>query len=309
MTPRSISGVLMKSDRTGRTDEIRAAFRGQARACATLGSPFTAALLDGLAERLSDAAAPDEDPVRARLRAWPGDARSDALALRVAGALHALVRSGAAPELAAAWPPEPQGDPADAALAAFARHAPRLLPWLDGPPQTNESARGGALLGGLLTLAARFRAPLEVLEIGASAGLNQNLDAYRFDLGGGLAWGPPASPVRIASEWRGTAHPDLSAPLEIAARAACDLAPLDPADPATRARLTAYVWADQATRLARLEAALDLAARLPRPVERADAADWLAARLARPATEGRVRVAMHSIMWQYLPAAVRAAIT
>ncbi len=37
---------------------------------------------------------------------------------------------------------------------------------------------------------------------------------------------------------------------------------------------------------------------------RADAADWLEARLAEPQAAGVTRVLMHSVVWQYLPAAV-----
>ena len=282
---------------------IRDHFRGQAEACARLGSPFTAALLDGLAGRMTP-----ESAIEARLLSWPGDPADDALALRAAGALHALARDGRDPELSAAWPPRAQGDPVAAARAAFLRHADWLSPWLDGPPQTNETGRSGALLGGLLALAERTGGrPMELLEIGASAGLNQNLDAFRYDFGEGMGWGDPASPVQVRHAWRGAA-PRLDAALAIAARAGCDLNPLDPSDPASRARLLAYIWPDQAERLARAEAAIDLAVACPRPIERADAADWIERRLAAPAPEGRVRVVMHSIMWQYMPRPAQARI-
>ncbi|MDF2235544.1 DUF2332 family protein [Albimonas sp. CAU 1670] len=289
-----------------RAEIVRAHFRRQAETCTSMGSPFTGALLDGLAARMSP-----EGPVARRLLAWPGDPGDDALALRTAGALHALARAGLDPALTAAWPPraEGAGDPVDLALAAFAGHEAWLDPWLDGPPQTNETGRSGSLLGGLLALSARTGGmEVEVLEIGASAGLNQNLDAFRYDFGEGRAWGDPAATVHVRQAWRGT-PPPLDARLEIAARAGCDLNPLDPADPAARARLAAYLWPDQTERLARAEAAMALAAARNRPVERADAAEWLEARLATPQPEGRVRVVMHSIMWQYLPAAVQARIS
>ena len=81
-------------------ERIRAHFRTQAAACARLGSPFTAALLEGLAERMAP-----ESAIEARLLSWPGDPRDDALALRAAGALHALARDGRDAEVSAAWPP------------------------------------------------------------------------------------------------------------------------------------------------------------------------------------------------------------
>lgn len=284
-------------------ERIRAHFRTQAAACARLGSPFTAALLEGLAERMAP-----ESAIEARLLSWPGDPRDDALALRAAGALHALARDGRDAEVSAAWPPRAGGDAVAAARGAFLRQADWLDPWLDGPPQTNETGRAGALLGGLLALAARTGGlPVELLEIGASAGLNQNLDAFRYEFGEGRAWGDPASPVRVRHDWRG-APPPLDARLAIVSRAGCDLNPLDPADPAARARLAAYIWPDQAERLARAEAAMALAAARPRTVEQADAAAWLEARLAAPQAEGTARVVMHSIMWQYMPAPVQARI-
>jgi hypothetical protein len=63
--------------------------------------------------------------------------------------------------------------------------------------------------------------------------------------------------------------------------------------------LLAYVWADQADRLARLQAALDLAATAPPQVDRGDAADWLDTRLAP--VPGVTRVVLHSVAFHYFP--------
>jgi hypothetical protein len=73
-------------------------------------------------------------------------------------------------------------------------------------------------------------------------------------------------------------------------------------------RLRSYVWADQAARLARLDAALAIAAQFPPQLVKADAADFVAQALAGR-TAGGSFVLGHSIMWQYLPDAARAAIT
>ena len=59
-----------------------------------------------------------------------------------------------------------------------------LDPWLDGAPQTNEVGRSALLMSGLLVLADRFGLPLRLFELGASAGLNLQLDRYGYDLGG-----------------------------------------------------------------------------------------------------------------------------
>ncbi|WP_118135364.1 DUF2332 domain-containing protein [Oceanicella sp. SM1341] len=273
------------------------AFERQAQACDALGSPFTARLCRALPAAL-------EGELRARVAGWPGEPVADALALRLCGGLHALAREGRAPALTAAYPPG-EG-PLEAGLAeAFADHQAFLLPWLDSAPQTNEVARSGVLLGGLMEITRRTRRPLELLEIGASAGLNLALDRYSYDLGAAGRWG--RARVEIACDWRGT-WPDTAAPLAVISRAACDRAPVPVRDPAARARLLAYVWADQSARLARAEGALDLVAEAPWQVEEADAADWVERRLAAPRPPGSVRVLMHSIMWQYMPAPVQARI-
>ncbi|GIX13663.1 MAG: hypothetical protein KatS3mg118_1622 [Paracoccaceae bacterium] len=276
---------------------MTAHFLSQADYAELLGSAFTARLWRALPAALSG-------PVRDRLATWPGAPAEDLPANRIAAGLHALARDGRCPEVAAAWPPG--HGPLDRALrAAFRDHQDFLLPWLDHPPQTNEVARSGVLLGLVLILAARTGMPIELIEIGASAGLNLGLDGYSYDLGAaGIRKG---NAVHIACDWRG-AWPDPGTPLRIEARAGCDLAPIDPADRAMRERLIAWIWPDQTDRLARAEAALDAAAAAPWRVERAEAAAWLAGRLARPQPAGRLRVLMHSVMWQYLPESARAGI-
>jgi hypothetical protein len=283
---------------------IRIAFAQQAQYCLKHGSPFTAAVCDELS-----AFADESTAFGLRILQWPGDPAASALPLRSAGALNALARSGRAADLTALYPPNPRPEPErlrDGIAAAVAAHDGFLHDFLDRPPQTNEVGRSSSLLGGCLLAAARTRKPLELLEIGSSAGLNLALDRYRYELGG-LRWGAEDAAVTVRSTWEG-AHPPLDAPLSVAARAGCDVNPLDPAAAADRERLLAYVWPDQAERLERLAAALALAAGSGRHVERADAAEWLSRRLAAPATPGRTRLVMHSIVWQYLSEGTREAI-
>jgi hypothetical protein len=274
---------------------VRQYFRDLAEACFRLGSPFTAMLLQTAADRLDDSSA-----VGRRVLGWPGDPRADALALRFAGGLHALVLSGAAPALVQAYPGGgvETGDALWSAVAdALERHEPALLRFLDSPPQTNEVARCAVLLGGFLAIARQTGRPLALLEIGASAGLNLHWHDYGYEIGG-ASWGPATAPLRLAPEWRGPL-PALG-PVEVQSRRGCDRQPIDPSDAHDRLRLRAYVWADQEARLARVDAALDHVARHGTRVEQADAADWVEARLvARPA--GVATVLFHSIVWQYLP--------
>jgi hypothetical protein len=82
----------------------------------------------------------------------------------------------------------------------------RLAPWLDHPPQTNEAGRSAGIMAGLLWLATRTTPRYELVEIGASAGINTMLDRYAYDLGG-VSRGRP--PRRCASfpNGAGLGHP------------------------------------------------------------------------------------------------------
>jgi len=79
---------------------------------------------------------------------------------------------------------------------------------------------------------------------------------------------------------------------------------MDLTDPVQRLRLRSYIWADQRARLARLEAAIELALALGVRVEQADAGDWVERQLTTLPTDA-ITVLYHSIMWQYLPAATQ----
>jgi hypothetical protein len=235
-----------------------------------------------------------------------GNPRDDALPLRAGGGLHALARSGRCPALTSVYPPH-AADP-DAVwqgiVAAIHQEDTFLTAYLDGPPQTNEVARSNAILGGCLFIAGKTGQPLELLEIGSSAGLNLAFDGYRYDLGLGQ-WGQADAPVQIASRWEGKA-PSLTTPLTIAARSGCDVKPVDPSSPSDRDRLLSYIWPDQFERLARIEAALAVAAQSQVRVERASAAEWLEKRLAVSPSAGRTRIVFHSAVWSYLDADTKA---
>jgi hypothetical protein len=276
------------------TEPILSHFAAQAEACRRLGSPFTAAVLAALAERLA-AGDPTLDPVAQ----FSGDSRSGALALRVAGALHRIAMDGRDRRLSRLYAC------ADAALArrsasllssALAANRDLLVAYLGQAPQTNEVARSAMLLGGFLVAAKAAGLPLAVLEIGASAGLNLLFDRYRYDFGS-WSWGADDALLTIAAAWEGPRPPEVH--LVVAERRGCDRNPLDLAGQETRQRLRSYVWADQKDRLARLDQAIATALTDPPLVERADAAGWLSSRLEEP-WSGRVTVIVHSIVWQYL---------
>lgn len=276
---------------------IRDHFERQVEACNALGSPFTANLCRLVAENLEN-----DTAFGRRVYNWSGDPRDDALSLRVCGALHALARSGAEPALTAAYPPAEYDEAAlwAAVAAVIPAHDDWLTAFLDSAPQTNEVARSAIILGAALHVAQRTGLPLEVFEIGASAGLNIGFDEYRYDLGDGVAWGRARAPVTIACDWRGNLPP-LDSPLSVVARAGCDLRPLDPASADDAERLMAYIWADQDYRLKRTGAALRLAAAEGRTVAAVDAGEWVEAKLAQPPAPNTCRFLFHTIVWQYMP--------
>ncbi len=271
---------------------IRNAFRQQAAGCRAMNSPLTAEVLETLAEILDR-----NSRTGARILDWPGDPMAGALKLRIAGGLHALARSGQDAELTALYDTG-EGD-FDAVLKRVLNEWDDwLYPWLDSPPQTNEVGRSAALMAGLMVVAKRLAMPVELLELGSSAGLNLNLDRFYYKLGD-LEAGPTNAAVRIAPEWKGNA-PTGQWP-QIVARCGVDQNPLDVRDEAIAARLLAYCWPDQQDRLARLEAAIAIAHTYPPAVEAGDAADWIEHKLAEPQTKGTARIIMHSVFWQYLP--------
>lgn len=275
----------------------RGAFRIQEYYCRKMDAPIYADICATLAEGLDRGSETGR-----RVLEWPGEPTRDALPLRLIGGLHALVLAGADPELADIFSGQVS---AEALNRVLARNDAALLPWLDGPPQTNEPGRSGALIVGLLEVARRCGPKLEIWEIGSSGGLNLLIDRYRFDLGGAVL-GPADSPVTIAPEWLG--DPPAVPEIEIVSTRGCDVQPLDVTDPAVEARLSAYVWAETPARLERLQRAIAMVREKGVTLDRADAADWLEARLAEPPQPGVTRVLMHSVVWQYIPDASTARI-
>lgn len=239
-----------------------------------------------------------------RMVNWPGKPLEDAMPLRLAGGLHHLQLTGAETRLAPIYAGEVTDQAeVDAIVLAVARdHDERLLGWFDGPPQTNEAGRSAGIMAGLLWLAERLGPRFELIELGASAGINTLMDRYGYDLGG-VKPGPQNSPIQIAPEWRGPPPPDF--PVEIVSIEGCDLSPVDLTDPEAALRLKSYVWPENAARLARVDAAIALAAERKPKLEQADAGDFVARQLARPQDQGVTRVLFHSIVWQYLPPETR----
>jgi hypothetical protein len=256
-------------------------------------------------EALSALAAVSDDPLAA------------AVSLRWLSGLHHLALLGREP-WASLWPPA-NGEVSDGsldqaiALAWRGEHG-HMRAALSNAPQTNEVQRSVALLPGLLHVAAQTGLPLVLNEVGSSAGLNLWCDQFHVDARqpqGAWAWGKPHAPLRLSTEWRGP-PPPLQAALQVVARAGCDAQPVDLLRPGEDLRLASFIWADQAERMARVRAAIGVA----RSHMQAEAvsvhaqrgSDFLRQQLARRRV-GAAWVLMHSVVWQYIPAAEQADIT
>ena len=205
-----------------------------------------------------------EDSVTASMFSMPHTEKfwDITLPLRVAGALHSLVLNGLCEKLKAVYPPFHENteddDLWDAINHAIKSHSDYILPFLDQAPQTNEVRRSAALLPGFLTIAKQTGLPFVLSELGASAGINQCWDKFRYRLDD-LQWGDSASPITLSPEWRGKAPPP-TADIEIQQRAACDLKPVAYGDPEEKLHLFSYIWADQPDRFTITDRALTLLA-------------------------------------------------
>lgn len=286
------------------TDVLKA----QAGVCAAMGAPFTAGLLERATEAL-----PADEAFRSAFRPWAEASRreiwEDAVALRWLGAMHDAALAEPASPLARAYPAV--GRPGDLAaawpLAAGHMHANhnQVADFMTREPQTNEVRRSVVLLPGFLAIAEATALSMRILELGASAGLNQLWDSRRYQLGPEMTWGSPEAPVSIDTEWRGGVPP-LDARIDVVARAACDRSPIDLTHLGQRRRLRAYIWADQLDRLARFDSAVHEALAQHVVVEKGDAVAWTRAHGApRP---GIVTVVFHSVFFQYMPKESQAAL-
>lgn len=280
---------------------VRQAFLTQRDFCTRMDAPVTARVCEALAEALDRTTATGR-----RALDWTGQPIDDALPLRLVGGLNALAQAEDKHGLVAFGADSTLSQTVAALRAMIARHEAVILPWLDGPPQTNEAGRSGPLMVGLMAVTRAFGHPIEVLEIGSSAGLNLLIDRFAFDLGG-VRVGPQDSTLSISPEWIGP-PPEPSSPRFVSIRGV-DVSPIDATDPAQAARLRSYVWAEKPERLARIDAAIAMLRERPVRLEAGDAADWVEARLAEPQAEGTTRVLMHSVVWQYLGGERQARIT
>lgn len=168
--------------------------------------------------------------------------------------------------------------------------------------QTNETRRCAYLMPAFAAVAG-VDAPLALIEVGPSAGLNLIWDRYQYTYGDGRSIGDPAAPVRIETELRGPSRPPLPARLpQVAWRVGIDLNPVDLQDADAVRWLEALVWPEHTDRLARLRAAIGVARAARPPIVAGDALQLLPDLIAAAPPEAALCVYHTHVTYQFTPA-------
>jgi hypothetical protein len=165
------------------------------------------------------------------------------------------------------------------------------------PVQTNEVQRCWGLLPGFLSVADGK--PIDLIELGPSAGLNLFWDRYAYRYGE-RGWGPGDAPLELAGEAEGGPPPDLlDVTVEVRRRIGIDRRPIDVTTDHGARLLEAFVWADQSARLERVRKAIEVARRDPPRLMEGDYVEVLPALLADRDPEA-LTVVYHSASTIYL---------
>jgi hypothetical protein len=258
-------------------------FRNQAEHFALLGSPVYARLAMQLAD----------DPAPAR--PIVGDDPSWDLGLRLFAAVHYHVLSGASPDaLSGEW------NDFSAALAANDVSLRRFV--REQGVQTNETQRCIALVPAFLTLARETGLPLDLVELGPSAGLNLVFDRYRYAYAEG-EFGDPGARLSFSAIERARVPAELlRTPIEIRGRRGIDLAPIDVSGVEGSMLLHSFLWPGSTGRAARLDAAIEtlLASPVRPELLRGDYVAVLPEILARRSSEA-LTVVFQTASTGYLP--------
>jgi hypothetical protein len=234
-----------------------------------------------LYERISAAVA--DDP---QLLDWVRSAPTDAhLPPALLAAVHYLVLESPDLPLADVYAGRSDADPAPLFLQMCRDRSEDVMRLLRTRHiQTNDCGRSALIGPGLTWLAARVAAPVALVDVGASAGLNLLCDRYRIDYGPAGATGPVDSPVHIACRVAGGQPPIAGALPPLVSRIGIDRSPIDLSHPDDARWLLACVWPDTG-RLERTAASIQLAQGEPPQVIAGDGNDALPGALSRLAPE------------------------
>lgn len=146
--------------------------------------------------------------------------------------------------------------------------------------QTNVVQRSSCLFAGLSLVTHNTPGQdLCLVDLGASAGLNLNVDVYShwYYQGNSVLFraGNPESAVRLQTEVRGSECPPSIQDVSISGKVGIDLNPIDVCDPDSVLWLQALVWPEHHERFEQLNRAIDLIHSNPVTLIRGDAAEQL----------------------------------
>ena len=266
---------------------IEAIFADIAQSCRRLGSPTYAAWAECVV------AWHDAEPLRGLLAPYADARVGDMIPLRLFAAIQRLALQRQAPEVAISLPSLGGVAPVDddrmcrVLLATIEEHRDEIATALGDVPQTNEVGRTVGLAALLRRVHRAFGVPIDLHEIGCSAGLSLRVDAL-------------VQRGVISAD-----HPEWGELPRVARRRGCDLAPVDAATTEGRTLLTSFVWPDHHERFERLRGALEVASQVDVDLVAADALDYIRDLELR---QGHVTVVWHSAMWLYLSTDDRAQI-
>jgi hypothetical protein len=170
--------------------------------------------------------------------------------------------------------------------------------------QTNEVQRLWVLLPVFLH-ATRGADAVDVVELGASGGLNLVFDRYRYVYEHG-EWGRRDATLTLSGSERTPLPAALFArDLPVRSRIGIDKAPVDVATAEGARLLESFVWAGQTERAARLRAAIDVVRDDPPEIVRGDITEALPELLAA-LPGGGLTLVFQSSVFEYLDEAGRA---
>ena len=186
--------------------------------------------------------------------------------------------------------------PGTISTAHSIRHADFLARWTaEQDVQTNEVQRSWGLLPAFL--AVSDGRPLDLLELGPSAGLNLVWDHYRYRYRTG-EWGEGT--LELAGDDRMPPPAELlERSVEVIRRRGVDLNPVDVTTERGSRLLQAFVWADQEVRLDRLRRAIDVVRHDPPQLMQGDYVDALPS-LLRNRRDGAQLIVFQTASTMYL---------
>jgi hypothetical protein len=217
-----------------------------------------------LYSRLAEGIGADEELKALAARAKPGQPHANL----ILGAVHFLLLRGADHPLRKFYgtvggKASADGeDPFPLFKEFVEKHIAQIQPLIETRvTNTNEVGRSGLLHPGFRALASEAKAPLHLIEIGPSAGLNLIWDRYgvRYSKDGTVAAAINSdAPLVIECELRGDKMPPTGANPAVAHRLGLELNPVDLSNADDRDWLRALIWPDQGSRLERLDKAISI---------------------------------------------------